>query len=75
MLPQITATEKVNSTHQNKATVTITLIDVNDKAPFFFEKAFKGNVTEGPSSLNTHILTVTANDFDISPEFGGESIR
>lgn len=72
--PQITATEKKDSSHNSTSTVTITLIDVNDEHPVFLQSTYSANVPEG-TALDTYILTIEANDNDVSSGFGSDSIR
>lgn len=74
MLPQITAEEKENSNHLSTANVTIMLRDLNDERPVFTKGTYSADVKEG-TSLNTHVLTVEADDNDVSPNFGKPSIR
>lgn len=71
---QLTATEVRNSSHTDTATVTITLLDVNDEAPVFSQSRYSKDVEEG-TSLNATVLKVEADDNDVSPEFGKASIR
>lgn len=72
--PQITATERQDPSHNNTSTVTITLKDVNDENPVFLQNPYQENIPEG-TPLNSYVLTVEADDNDVSREYGKDSIR
>ena len=61
----------------NKATFTITIIDVNDLDPYFEQDQYEVNVKEDLSDLNEskELVKVSADDDDKSSYYGKESLR
>ena len=57
------ATEVSDPSKEATATVTITILDVNDNVPMFEEAEYRANVSEGLDS-GDRILQVTASDRD-----------
>lgn len=70
----ITATEDANKSHTNTANIAITLHDVNDCFPVFDKPSYAVNVSEITPKYS-FLLSVAAEDGDISENFGTPSIR
>ncbi|KAK3866876.1 hypothetical protein Pcinc_027618 [Petrolisthes cinctipes] len=63
----ITATEVKDPSHSSTLTVIITLLPVNDNSPVFTKSTYDESIDESTEE-GTKLLTVLANDNDISPE-------
>jgi hypothetical protein len=59
----VEATEENNVNRRSTVPVTITVLDVNDNAPFFVEPTYMANVSE-EADIGTTVLIVTAMDRD-----------
>ncbi|XP_059918726.1 cadherin-related family member 2 isoform X3 [Gadus macrocephalus] len=64
MVVQVIAIDEEDESMRSTATVTITILDVNDNSPTFPEDTYKLNVPEH-SAVDTPVATITATDGDV----------
>ena len=63
----IQAEDSGDDTRYSTATVSITVLDVNDNEPLFFDSPYYGFVRENMDILPVHVLNVSARDDDSHP--------
>ena len=68
----ITATTNKGKSPEQPASITVTVIDVNDERPVFTRPSYTFSIVEG-TSVGTPVVTVTAVDHDFDPAYSSIS--